>query len=460
MRIPTLAFAFPVLAAFAPAQHTILMTSGAADETTLALDLAELNTISDDDVYYVTPVVGLPAVARPFLPVSYQDHLVGDLDGDALYVDTSIDGPWGSSLQIDEIFVKASAVAPVNPRDVFVSLSGNSTVMGVLQSDVFRFSGQGIREFFLTEAQLVTAAASTTLPINLDALAQSTAGDLFLSFASAETLGLGAVADGDLLMIPASAITYDPNGNVFSITPNSIVRIATEANLLAMVTASGFRQASGAVVGTTFNLSGLDRDPAGGTFVSPVDSLNYPNLVFTWRDSNNDGAILSTALGGSLAVINGVTMGSTVSTQGTHLGWQPGISGTSGPGGLAVIPQSSVFSLVNYPRNLHTQGDGQTFVQLQSSNGTPGGLTIFLWSPESQLPGGTFPSVPTPAPFLGDIGVSSVILLGAFANDSLGNSSTPLIVLSTPSLSGLNLASQALDFATLQFSTPTGMSFL
>lgn len=460
MRTAALFLSFPVLAALAPAQHTILF-SGNADERTWALDLPELDLIGDDDVYEVTPVPGVIPVARPFLPVSYQMHLVGDLDNDGRYVEVSTEGPGGSN-SIDEIFVKANATAPVSPRDVFISLSAAGTALGVLPSDVFRFSGQGQREVFLTEAQLMTATGGTSL--NLDALCQSTAGDLFFSFSLTETLTIGSVDDGDLLSIPASAITYDINGNVAAIAANSTVRIATQTDLLAMINASGFRQATGAVVGTTFDLAGLERDPNGGTWISPVNSQAYPNLLFVWNDTNNDGAIISTSGGGTIAVINGVPMGSTVATQGTHLGWTPGLggtAGTSGPNGFALIPQQAPqFSLVNYPRNLHTQGDGQTFVQLESSAGTPGGLTIFFWSVEANTPGGAFPSVPAPSPFLGDIGVSAPIVIGAFPNDALGNSSTPLIVLDTSVTAGINLASQALDFTTLRLSTPTGMSFL
>ncbi len=459
MRILSLSVVVPLCAALAPAQYTVLVTSGSTEESTLALDLPEIDLIRNDEIYSVLPVVGQAYSARPFLPISLQDHWVGDLDADGRYVEVSAEGPMGSSNSIDEIFVKANTVGPVTPRDVFFSISAASTVMGLLPCDVVRYAAQGVREVFLTEAQITAATGGTTL--NLDALCQSAAGDLFFSFSLAETLWFGSAADGDLLYIPASAITYDGSGNVTAIATNSAVRIATEANLLAMVNASGFKQATGAAVGTIFNLSGLEIDPSGGTWVSPVDTLNYPNLLFVWRDTTNDGAIISTAGGGSIAVINGVSMGSTIGTQGSQLGWQPTLSGTSGPGGLALIPaQAPQFSLLNYPRNLHTMGDGQTFVQLQASAGTPGGITIFVWSVESAVAGGTFPAIGPIPGFGGEIGISSIILVGAFVNDALGNSATPLIVLSTPAMSGVNLASQAFDLSTSSFSTPTGMSFL
>jgi hypothetical protein len=460
MRTLALLTVLPVLAALAPAQHIILMTSGAADERTLGLDWPEVDSIGDEEIYEVFPLPATSYTARPFLPISLQWHYVGDLDGDGQYVEGSDSGPGGSSAVLDAIFVKAGTIGPVTPRDVFFSLSVASTPLGTLPSDVFRYAGQGVREVFLTEAQMETATGGTTL--NLDALAQSAAGDLFFSFSLTETLHFGSSEDGDLLYIPSTAITYDGSGNVSAILANSAIRLATESDLEAMVVNSGMREYDGTTPSTiSFELSGLEIDPAGGTWISPVDSLAYPNLLWTWADSSNDGTIMSTSGGGSIAVINGVSMGSTVATTGAQLGWLPGVSGTSGPGGLALIPvQAPQFTLLNFPRNLHTSGDGQTFVQLQTSGGVPSGFTILAWSVESAVPGGTFPAIAAPLPFLGEFGMLSPIIIGLFANDSLGNTASPLIVLPTAVMSGVNLAAQALDFGTFQLSHPSAMSFL
>ncbi len=460
MRTLALLTALPVLTAFLSAQHILLITpSASAGESTLGLDMPEVDSIDADDIYEVFPVPGTAYTARPFLPVSLQWHLVGDLDGDGQYVEGSTDGPMGSSATIDAIFVKAGTVGPVTPRDVFFSVSALNAAFGVLPCDVVRYASQGVREVFLTEAQVEAATGGTTL--NLDALCQSATGDLFFSFSLGETLHFGSALDGDLLYIPASAITYDGLGNVSGIVANSAVRIATEANLVAMQTASGFREFDGTTPTTLFNLSGLEIDPNGGTWVSPVDSLSYPNILFTWKDTSNDGCVLSTAGGGTFALVNGVPLGSAVATTGTQLGLLPGTTGTAGPDGLALIPaQAPQFTLLNYPRNLHTSGDGQTFVQLETSGGVPGGITLLAWSVEANTPGGAFPSIPAPSPFLGDFGLLSPIIVGAYVNDSLGNANSPLIVLPTAVMSGVNLAAQALDIGTFQLSWPSGMSFL
>jgi len=232
--------------------------------------------------------------------------------------------------------------------------------------------------------------------------------------------------------------------------------------MLAKITASGVRQASGAVIGTLFELSGLEIDPNGGTWTSQIDLLNYPNVLFCWNDASNDSAIITTAGGGTIAVINGVPMGSASGTWGDHMGMMPIATGTDGLNGLALIPQQPpVYSLMNFPRNLHTPGTppGKTLVQLQASAGTPNGFTIMAWSVELSVPGGTFPAFPAPSPFLGELGMSAPIIIGLFANDALGNSQTNLMVLEMTVLTGVQLASQALDFTSNQLSTPTGQSF-
>ena len=76
-----------------------------ADRSSLSglegLDMPEVDSIDADDIYEVFPVPGTAYTARPFLPVSLQWHLVGDLDGDGEIVEGSTDGPMGSSATID-----------------------------------------------------------------------------------------------------------------------------------------------------------------------------------------------------------------------------------------------------------------------------------------------------------------------------------------------------------------------
>ena len=459
MPLRSLLVLLPMAAALCPAQHTILMTSGTSDERTLGLDAPELDLIRNDEIYSVTPLPGPGYTARPFLPTSLQWYYVGDLDGDAQYVEASTNGPGGN---LDAIFVKADQPAPVSPRDVFFSLSSTSSIslQGVTTADVVRYAAQGSLEVFVTASQLETATGGASL--NLDALCQSADGDLFLSFSLTESLVFGSAEDGDLLRIPASAITYDADGNVGSIAAGSVELLATEDELIALANASGFRTSVGGQVTTSFELSGLEIDPDGGTWSPPQQpTLTLPNLLFCWSDFSNDGALISTADGGTIATINGVAMGSTVATQSDQIGWLPDSTGANGPGGLALIDlQPDPFALLNYPRNLHTQGTGQTLLQLQASGGSPNGVTLIALSTESAIAGGAFPELPGVAPFVGSIAMTAPIVLGVYFNDALGNCQSELLILATAPLSGLNVTTQALDVGTFRLSTPGGLSFL
>lgn len=465
MRIATFLTTLPLLAALAPAQHTILFVAGSADRHTLVVDPPEADVMRSDEIYEISPAVGQSGLARPFLPISLQWHYVGDLTPDGQYVEDDIEGP-GDTL--DEVFIKAGTVAPVTPRQVFFSLAATSADLpGVRVSDVLRYSAQGVQEFFLTHAQVNSACGltPTSTSVNLDAICQSAAGDIFFSQSGLTTINGVPTDDGDILVIPASALTYDANGNVSAVTAASATRVASQADLLAMVDLSGHRTSVGGVAnsGTSpaFELSGLEIDPNGGTWTSPITSVMYPNLLFCWSDFSNDGALISTALGGSIAVINGVPMGSTVATLGDQIGILPDSTGTFGPNGFAVIPASQPsYALMNYPRNQFPGGTTtQGLLQNQISGGTPGGFSVVVWSIESAVPGGTFPSAPGFSPFLGEFGISAPNIVGAYLNDAQGYAQTDLFLLDTAAASGANLACQALDVNTFRLSTPSAVTF-
>lgn len=466
MRIPAILIPLPLLCALAPAQHTVLFVAGTSDERTLAVDASEIDLMRSDEIYEVTPIAGVPYPARPFLPISLQWHYVGDLDGDAQYVEDDFEGP---ANVIDAVFVKANTVGPVSPRNVYWSMASTSglDIPGLRVSDVVRYAGQGVLEYFLTQVQINDACgyAASSNTINLDAICQSAAGDIFFSQSGLSSINGISGEDGDLWVIPNAAISYDMNGNVSAITPGSAVRIATEDDLIALVAASGQRSSVGGVITSSanpsFELSGLEIDPNGGTWVSPIDSQSYPNILFVWSDFSNDGAIISTAGGGTIATLNGVAMGSTVATLGDQLGVLPDSTGMNGPNGLALVPlQPSTFTLLNFPTNLYSATTVTAVFQLQSSAGSPGGFTVMLWSPESSVANGTFPALPAFPPFSGEFGISAANIFGFYPNDGLGNSQTELFTFDMAVLHGLNLACQALDLPTFNLSTPTGASFL
>jgi hypothetical protein len=116
--------------------------------------------------------------------------------------------------------------------------------------------------------------------------------------------------------------------------------------------------------------------------------------------------------------------------------------------------------VLNFPRNLHTQGSGQTLLQFQISGGTPFGLSIVALSIESAVANGAFPEVPAIPPFTGTFGVTAPLVIGFWLHEALGNTSSDLFTFATAPLSGANLTVQALDLSTFSLSTPGGLSFL
>jgi hypothetical protein len=155
-------------------------------------------------------------------------------------------------------------------------------------------------------------------------------------------------------------------------------------------------------------------------------------------------------------------MGSTIATQGDQIGWLPNSTGVFGPGGLALIPaQAPAFATQNYPRNLHTQGTGQTLLQMEVSGGTPGGVTVIALDFGPTTPGGAFPVFPLPLPQVsGELFLAAPVTVGIAVNDALGNCTSQRLVLPTGLLSGANMVTQSLDLASLRLSTPGALSFL
>lgn len=444
------------IASPAAAQQTILFSF---DTDELIFDngngLTEIGLLREDEIGTVTPGPGLYS-AQPFLPMSAQWAYLGDADNDGRYADDSTSGPGD---EVDALFVKANTGFPVTPRDVFMSRStADGYGSSFLDGDVFRFAGpDGALEVFVTEAQLVNAIGqSPGSDVDLDAICQASDGGLFISFELDELVGGVTAGDGALISIPA--VTYDAQGNVSSIAANSAVIVATESDMDALVVNSGMLSSVGGTPSYT-DLAALEIDPAGGTWTSPqFPDTQLPNLLFGWEGFSNDGAIISTANGGSIPTINGVPMASTVATTGTQIGMLPDSTGLGGINGLAIIPaQDAPFVVENYPRNLITSMP--SFHQLQYSGATPStsiAVTVNLGPTAS---GGALPSQFI-APF-GELFGSLLtfqVLISVPAN-SAGQAAVSTVI-NVPGLVGRNLVFQGIDNTALELSLPAALQFL
>ncbi|MFN0205107.1 MAG: hypothetical protein ACKVS6_02190 [Planctomycetota bacterium] len=445
----------------AAAQTHSIIFSLDSDEVTLinGNGLVEAGLLRQDEVGIVTPVPGLYS-AYSFLTMSTQWAYLGDADSDGRYADDSVEAPGD---RVDAIMVRLATPSPLSGRAIFISkeTAEGFAAASFEDGDVFRFVGPtGALEFFVTETQLLTAIGqAATADLDTDAIAQGPGGDLFVSFADDELVNGISAPDGSLIYIPAASITYDANLNVASIASGAAIIAATEAQMSAMMIASGVRTSVGGVPSLT-ELTALEIDPAGGTFAAPNSPSNIlPNLLFAWNGFSNDGAILSTAGGGTIPTINGIPLADSVATTGLQIGVLPTSTGIFGIDGLAIVPfQPNPFVLENYPRNLITSQP--SWHRFEFSGATPGSLVFVLADAGPAGAGSALPSLDLP-PY-GELFIAlggGGVILGSSVADVDGFADLQLLF-NDPILNGLNIVIQGFDFTTQTLSAPAAIQFL
>jgi hypothetical protein len=435
------------------------------DEVTLdnGSGLVEAGLIRQDETAIVTPGSGAYS-ASIFLSMNAQWAFISDADGDGEVVDSSSGGPGDDT---DAVFVKrfpAPPTAPLGPRDVYLSKEGDAgfDTATFSDGDVFRYAVQGVVEVFVSEAQLLEALGqSPTADLDLDAICQSGVGDLFVSFADTETVPAGSADDGAILRIPASAITYDVDNNVASIATGSAEIVATEDQVNAWIATSLMKTSVGGDPSTSIDTTALELDPAGGSFEAPaMPGVFLPNLLFAWSGFSNDGAVLSTAGGGSLASLNGIPLASDVATTGAQIGLAPDSTGLGGLMGMGIVPGSGhPFAVENHPTSLITSST-ILWSRQEVSGATPGGIVVFFVDPGMSGPGAVLLAVSIPGlggELFSDGTVTPLATLTADDAGYVGN------VITLPSFlvgSNQNLVFQAFDLTTFSFSTPAPVQYL
>lgn len=434
------------------------------DQTTLrnGNGLAEAGALHPDEIATVTPLPGLAYSAATFLGIGAQWAYLGDADQDGRLVDASTTAPGGD---VDAVFVKhfGAAPSPVGPREVFLSKEdADGFAAGFQDGDVFRYANQGQLEVFVHEADLVAAMGQPASgDIDVDAICQSTIGDLFFSVDLTETVNGVSADDGAILWIPASAITYDARGDVTAIAAGSASVVASEADVVAMIQSSGMRTSVGGTPATAIDLSALELDPNGGVWSAPQQpGVVLPNLLFAWSGYSDDGAILSTAGGGTIAMANTVSIGSQTATFGTQIGLLPDSTGIDGLAGLAVVPvQSPPLTAELYPTRLITSST-ILWTRVEVSSATPGAPVAFVIEGGPLGAGGVLPVITLPG-FQGQLfGVGQPFVLGPSIADPQGFASLTLVMPSSIVGSMANFVWQAVDFGTATLSTPAPVQFL
>ncbi len=393
------------LASVAPAQsHSVIVSPDLLFQLRDARS-GPLSLVDDQETLIVTPSTAGGYAARPFRTVPTINVMHGDRnnDGDLDHITPYVDlnclmrrtrPPHVENGPFEPGSIWMSAVSSARFAS---STAASSTRASATDGDVWR-ARNGVVEYFVRGPVLAASYASATSSVpsvDVDGLVQTPSGDLLVSFYDDETIARNAIADGDLYLVPAAAITYDGNGLVSSIARASARLFASEADFDAMVANSGAVDINGTPITAIVDLTALAIDPSGGTWISPRDpTLSAPNLVFGIPGSDGFDNLWSTAAGGRLAVINGVTMGHrTGQANGDRFGIWP-MPGTTGVSALLIVPAQSHWITMDAP--LSGKQSGGLF-QLEIGRmqpSTPFVPFVSLWA--TQIGFGYVPALPAP----------------------------------------------------------------
>lgn len=279
------------------------------------LELIRSNEVASIE-FGTTPCATLSA--EKWAPRTMFQTQAGDADGD--------DDIWeGGGLfgRIDAVLQghPASPVGLVDQRTLFYSVQQpmDTVVSGVVDpfrpGDVARIirdsaGDEGQIEYFLRAEDLQSSLGLPVSPlfVNLDACAWEYQRGVFFSieetqFCDLVSTGPTVVRDGDILCIPAGAITWNPsNLTVSSVIPGSAVVVYNEPAVSAMVANANVTDRFGACVNTIGDVDALEIDfasPLAFAFPSAFGPVQVPHLLFA-GETLTGASVLNTLAGGSI----------------------------------------------------------------------------------------------------------------------------------------------------------------
>ena len=308
------AVALPVTLAAQGGNHVFFVPTADVEGWCHASSACCVQNIGPRDVAVVDKATCQDCAVK-LAPLLAWNTLAGDADGDAIYFDPVMFG------EIDALLMKQSAGSAPNMRNLFLSVkrplgaavSGTPRLRpGDVAAIVRNAAGDGQLEHFLRVEQLRSALgiAAPIAAIDLDAIAQDAAGNLYVSLDGdmvVQLLVAGVVTpillqDGAVAVIPASAIGYDARGNVASVLPNGAMVLFDEARADSLVAHAGVNDAAGAPVLAIGDVDALEIDP---TATGPLPLLwggvaySFTHLAFAGETLTGLG-VLSTIGGGSI----------------------------------------------------------------------------------------------------------------------------------------------------------------
>ncbi|MFG0317636.1 MAG: hypothetical protein ACF8XB_10200 [Planctomycetota bacterium JB042] len=354
---------------------------------------SSLRWITPHDVALVTPGAGS---AEPVAVHSNLATLAGDGDGDGFHAD------FPSPPRIDALHLHPQSEDAPSLRDLFLSTGADVPCAGgggLGRGDVARIAPGAQAEALLAEGdiRLALGIPETVPTVDVDAFTRDEAGTVYLSFEEGMPVLGGAewLDDGGVAAIPAAAITWSGTGLVLSVAADSGVVVLSEAAVDARCANAAIANHAGNLVTGIGDVDGLEIDPGGGTF---TEAGTFPNLVLC-GESLTGGGVVSTAAGGSIAVIGGVPMGTPFewgATAGAHVGLAEGFA--SSLDGLLIDEPIARFVLdsktpsLPEPGTLHFAAGGAapglyvTWLVTIFGDDTPG-----AFQPSLAFPNGGFP---------------------------------------------------------------------
>jgi hypothetical protein len=310
-------------------QHSIFFTTfnqNGPEMTRSGSGGTHLAVLESEDVEVLTPhPPPLVPSCEKFASEPNWQTLMGEADADAncLYYQSPLFG------QIDALLALTPPGADPKIRDLFLSPSitvGLPCGRTIRPGDVAAIRPLGTILPFLTGVQVATAFGIVN-PLNVDAIAKDPSGNIYLSL-ELDHLILGGAAlmeDGAIGMIPAPAILYNSDCTVNSVVAGSGIIAYSEPTIDAMCLASGVRNNVGNPIAFIEDLDGLTIDPALTTQIVPFMGAVYAvQDLFFCGERLTGGAVLTTAGGGNLAVLNGSLLASPAASTGDLVGLQPG----------------------------------------------------------------------------------------------------------------------------------------
>lgn len=403
-----------------------------------------MGLVDDQESLITTPSAVAPYQANPFRTFTTINVMQGDGDNNSQLADTDRYG------DLNALMVRRrpphAETGPFEPGSLWMSHSFNTagavaTTTGIQRlqdGDVYRCRN-GVNEFFVREPDLSGALPPGGLDIDIDCMVQDRNGDLYFSLweslAYSTSTATSTYYDGDLLYIPANAITYDANGLISAIQPNSALIFAKELDFSGMVRNSGAVSQTGAALTSIGDLGAMDLDPNGGTWTSPLLGIQAPNFVFASNFATRFDNLWTTANGGQLATINGKMMGYQAPNlaDGTVLGVGI-VPAQDGINALVIVPEQHDWIAIDQPQSGLPVGGTFTVEIGRCQPNSTFSLLMSIWN--NDVPGGWVSGFPLPLPFGGN----------------------PLLELDLFTMTSVtNLAVDANGYASLSFADPGGV---